>query len=170
MQSSTAQQIGGATPAIRLSTQCKRLADRLKGRSLSVRHLQEELQGSNFALALLLFAAPFCVPLDIPGLSMPFGGSIVLIGLRYAAGLNLWLPSWVRKREIPAGHGQRLLSLLYEIMRKFERITRPRLETICTGRTSRLVFGSTVALCGFVLCLPYRFYFPIRFPHGASLC
>jgi hypothetical protein len=93
MQSPTAQQISAAPPAIRLSTLFKRPADRLKGRPLSLRHLQEELQGSDFALALLLFAAPFCVPLDIPGLSMPFGVSIVLIGLRYAAGFNLWLPS-----------------------------------------------------------------------------
>lgn len=163
--STTAQHLTSAQPKPRLSERLKRLAEELKDRPLRIHRLQEELHGSDFALILLLFVTPFCLPIDIiPGLSIPCGLAVASIGFRYAAGLNLWLPDWIRKREIRPGHAQRLFSLLAGILRKFERITRPRWQTICMGNLARLVFGLVIASWGLVMCLPLPIPFTNSIP------
>jgi hypothetical protein len=58
---------------------------------MTVDQLQTGLRGRGVAMLLLLLALPFCV-IPIPGLSIPFGIAVLLIGIRIAFRQKPWLP------------------------------------------------------------------------------
>ena len=59
------------------------------------------LKWRGFPLFLILFSLPFCLPIQIPGTSTPFGIALAFMGLRVAFGKKLWWPkSWL-ERDVP---------------------------------------------------------------------
>ena len=55
-----------------------------RGPSLTLGQIERLLEGHGYELLLLFLALPFCFPISIPGLSLPFGLVIILIGWRLA--------------------------------------------------------------------------------------
>src|SRR6266403_2498324 len=69
----------------RLSTDLETLHARVKDRALTLAEVKQALKGRGSAILLILLALPFCF-VAIPGLSMPFGIAIGLIGASLAIG------------------------------------------------------------------------------------
>jgi hypothetical protein len=78
----------------RLSTDRETLHARLKDKALTLAELKQALKGRGSAILLILLALPFCF-VAIPGLSMPFGIAIGLIGACLAIGREPWLPGFI---------------------------------------------------------------------------
>ena len=90
-----------------MKIKCNLLADRLnqlltqfKGQSVSVKIVVEALAGRGQAVLLVLLVLPFCLPIQIPGLSTPFGIILIFIGLRIALGHRAWIPQSLLNKEI----------------------------------------------------------------------
>jgi hypothetical protein len=93
------------------------------------------------------FAIAFVVLLGVPALPLPTGGVThvfeviaVLLGLELLVGRRqVWLPQrWCRLKLAPEG---RFLRTLLRVIRRLERVSRPRLRRLFGHRLSNAVFG-----------------------------
>lgn len=98
------------------------------------------------------FAVLFVVLLGVPALPLPTGGVThvfeiiaVLVALQLVVGLrHVWLPARWSRREIAGPRQQRFIAGLMRLIRRLERISRPRLKFLFGRRISNAVFGVVV--------------------------
>jgi hypothetical protein len=101
------------------------------------------------------FAVLFVVLLGVPALPLPTGGVThafeviaLLLALQLIAGRDMiWLPDRWRRIDLAAGEKrQRLLGSLVRLIRRLERLSRPRGRFLFDHRLSNLVFGLVAAV------------------------
>jgi hypothetical protein len=98
------------------------------------------------------FAILFVVLLGVPALPLPTGGAThvfeiiaVLLAAQLIAGRQaIWLPNRWRNLELAGDRQQRFLAALMRMIRRLERISRPRLRFLFDHRLSNIVFGVLV--------------------------
>lgn len=98
------------------------------------------------------FALLFVLLLGVPALPLPTGGAThvfeiiaVLLALQLIAGSRrIWLPERWRQIELAGKRQQRFLSGLLKLIRRLERLSRPRLRFLFDRRLSNIVFGLLV--------------------------
>ena len=102
------------------------------------------------------FAILFVVLLSVPALPLPTGGAThvfeiiaILLAAQLIAGRDhIWLPKRWRALELAGDRQQRFIAALMRLIRRLERISRPRLRFLFDHRLSNIVFGLLVtALC-----------------------
>jgi hypothetical protein len=103
-----------------LSADLEVLHDRLKGKSLTIGELKQGLKARGSAMLLVLLAFPFCF-IAIPGLSMPFGIAICLIGTCLVIGREPWLPRCIMRRRLSTARLAQLLSEAIKMARQLEK-------------------------------------------------
>ena len=141
-----------------LSTDLETLHARVKGKPITLAELKHALQSRGSAMLLILLALPFCF-VAIPGLSMPFGIAISLIGACLTIGREPWLPRFIMNRRLSTARSDQLLIGAIKIARRLEKFVRPRLRFLHAGAgMSRLIgFGIVIAGVGLMLPLPIPF-------------
>ncbi len=98
------------------------------------------------------FAILFVVLLGVPALPVPTGGAThvfeiiaVLLAAQLIAGRDvIWLPQRWCKLELAGPNQQRFIAGLMRLIRRLERISRPRLRFLFDHRLSNIVFGMLV--------------------------
>jgi hypothetical protein len=98
------------------------------------------------------FAVLFVLLLGVPALPLPTGGAThvfeviaALLALELIAGRDqVWLPDRWRKLELSGARQHRFISMLMRLIRRLERISRPRLAFLFRRRFSNIVFGLLV--------------------------
>jgi hypothetical protein len=98
------------------------------------------------------FAILFVLLLGVPALPLPTGGAThvfeiiaVLLALQLIAGRDqIWLPERWRKLELAGPRQQRFINGLMKLIRRLERLSRPRLRFLFDHRLSNIVFGLLV--------------------------
>ena len=98
------------------------------------------------------FAILFVVLLGVPALPLPTGGAThvfeiiaVLLAAQLIAGRQaIWLPNRWRNLELAGDRQQRFLAGLMRLIRRLERISKPRLRFLFDHRLSNIVFGVLV--------------------------
>jgi hypothetical protein len=98
------------------------------------------------------FALLFVLLLGVPALPLPTGGAThvfeivaVLLALQLIAGSSqIWLPRRWRAIELAGSSQQRFLAGLMKLIRRLERLSRPRLRFLFDHRLSNIVFGLLV--------------------------
>jgi hypothetical protein len=101
------------------------------------------------------FALVFVLLLGVPALPLPTGGAThvfeliaMLIALELLAGRSeVWLPRRWSRLEMASGGRRRFLHGLLALIRRLERVSRPRLRFLFDHRLSNIVFGA-LALAG----------------------
>jgi len=92
------------------------------------------------------------VLLGVPALPLPTGGAThvfeiiaVLLAAQLVAGRDhIWLPRRWRDLQLAGDRQQRFLAALMRMIRRLERISRPRLRFLFDHRLSNIVFGLLV--------------------------
>jgi hypothetical protein len=92
------------------------------------------------------------VLLGVPALPLPTGGAThvfeiiaVLLAVQLVAGRDhIWLPRRWRELQLAGKRQQRFLAALMRMIRRLERISRPRLRFLFDHRLSNVVFGLLV--------------------------
>ena len=129
---------------------------------LTLAEILEATKGRGFNLLLLFIALPFITPIPTPGVSIPFGMVIAIIGARLALGREPWLPKKLLHRELPPRLLPKLLIAGSRILRFLERFVRPRLlflhEHFIYGRLA----GLFITVAGLFMLLPL----PVPFSNG----
>jgi hypothetical protein len=131
------------TRPLRLSDQLERW---LNGKS------EKTLEGLAEAFGDKSFAFLFVLLLGVPALPVPTGGAThifeviaVLIALELIAGRHqVWLPNRWRRLELGGERRQRFLTSVMKLIRRLERISRPRFAFLFHSRLTDVVFGLLV--------------------------
>jgi hypothetical protein len=92
------------------------------------------------------------VLLGVPALPLPTGGAThvfeiiaVLLAVQLVAGRDhIWLPRRWRELQLAGKRQQRFLAALMRMIRRLERISRPRLRFLFDHRLSNIIFGLLV--------------------------
>jgi hypothetical protein len=100
------------------------------------------------------FAVVFVLLLAVPALPLPTGGAThvfeviaVLVALQLIVGrTQIWLPRRWRALDLAGPKRERFLHTLMRLIRRLERISRPRLTFLFDHRLSNAVYGVLVVL------------------------
>jgi hypothetical protein len=98
------------------------------------------------------FAILFVLLLGVPALPLPTGGAThvfeiiaMLLALESIAGrTDIWLPERWRRLELAGSKQQRFITALLKVIRRVERLSRPRLRFLFGHRASNIAFGLLV--------------------------
>ena len=91
--------LGAGPPAEELHA----LAEQFRERTVTLREVMATLGTRASGLTIVILALPFCSPISIPGLSVPFGAAIFLLGACFVIGRPPWLPPRLLAVELPLG-------------------------------------------------------------------
>lgn len=118
--------------------------------------LLQPLRTRAFGMLLLVLALPNFIPVPI-GLGAVTGVLVVGLGLQMLIGLQHPLvPGWLRRKTLPRDKVERFLARTTPLMRKLERLCKPRLDSL-TLRPWSLFSGFMLVLLGILLALPIPF-------------
>lgn len=143
-----------APPPARLSAELHQLAETFRERKVTLRELITALGERAAALLAVILALPFCAPVSIPGLSVPFGAVILLLAAGYAAGRPLWLPARLLAVELPPRFFRGLLEATSRLLGWIERRMRPRWPWLTASRGLLRLHSLAVCAGAILLLLP----------------
>lgn len=99
----------------------------------------------SFAILFVLLLGVSALPLPTGGATHVFEIIAVLLSLELIAGREqIWLPARWRRLEVAGERQQRLITALMKLIRRLERVSRPRLALLFDHRVSNIVFGLLV--------------------------
>ena len=98
------------------------------------------------------FAILFVLLLGVPALPIPTGGAThvfeviaVLLALQLIAGRDeIWLPRKWRAKSLVGDKSRKFMTTLMKLIRRLERLSKPRLRFLFNHRLSNIVFGVLV--------------------------
>jgi len=80
-----------------------------------------------FGVLMAFLCLPFVQPIPLPGLSIPFGVALMLLGAQIIIRKHRpWLPRRMLALKLPQKFGTRLIGFLAKVFRPLEKIVRPR--------------------------------------------
>jgi hypothetical protein len=81
-----------------------------------------------FGVLMAFLCLPFVQPIPVPGLSIPFGLALMLLGAQIAIRKHRpWLPQRMLRLKLPRKAGTRIIGVIARIFNPLEKIVRPRL-------------------------------------------
>jgi hypothetical protein len=99
----------------------------------------------SFAILFVLLLGPSALPLPTGGATNVFEIIAMLLALQLIVGRDqIWLPQRWRKLELAGNKQQRFITALMKMIRRLERLSRPRLRFLFDHRLSNIVFGLLV--------------------------
>jgi hypothetical protein len=132
--------------------------------AISIEELLHILPGKGLALIAIILSLPFCQPVQILGMSTPFGLCIGFIGLRMAFGRHAWLPNRLLKLSISPSIMEKIVDKTLWLINKMKRWIHPRLGFLSYYPPIHLMNGLLISFLGLILALPL----PIPFSNITS--
>jgi hypothetical protein len=123
-------------------------------RRIPISELVALLSGRGMSLVLIFLCLPFCQPLQIPGVAIPFGLMCSLIGIRIALGKGIWLPKRILKKSLSSSLIGKIASKGITVAKKINRFIHPRLMWVCANRIMNIFNGLLIFVMGIFLALP----------------
>jgi len=136
-----------------ISTDIHSLLDVANGKPMSLAEIEAHLKDRGYALLVLFLAAPFPIP-SIPGLSLPFGIAIMLIGIAFMLRRRPRLPGFILRRKVAFATLQKVVPFVGRLMQWLEHRMKPRLNFFLAGPVMTSLFGLGIISGGFFLALP----------------
>lgn len=141
-------------PLRRLSDDLHALSVAFSDHAVTVGEVMEKLGARASALLIVICCLPFCSPITIPGMSTPFGLVVLILSLRFAAGLPPWLPARLRAVRLPPRFFARVLEAGSKVVGWIERQLRPRWDWLTDARWKIRLHTLVVAAAAVLLLLP----------------
>lgn len=132
----------------------KQIETKIDEGPMTLRGLLETMEGRGKAIVLLLFSLPFCQPIQIPGLSIPFGLAIFWIGVRLGLGRKMWIPKSIGDKQLSSKGLKKCVKKGIWLIKKIQRLAHPRLVFLCETPVFHAINGFVIALLGLFLALP----------------
>jgi hypothetical protein len=127
----------------KISEQLERWLGGDGGRTLG--SLIEVFEQKSFAILFVLLLGVSALPLPTGGATHVFEVIAVLLALELIGGRErIWLPRRWQRLELAGERQRRFIAALMRMIRRLERISRPRLRFLFNHRLSNIVFGLLV--------------------------
>ena len=134
-------------------------------RTVSVGDMIDAFEHRSLGVLMTVFSLIAAIPIigGIPGMSILTGTLILLaIGQSFVGGGSLWMPDAVRRRSLERQKYDKALKKSRPWLERVDRVVRPRLTALSSGRANRWVISIAAAL------LALTFY-PLAFiPWGVT--
>ncbi len=121
------------------------------------------LRGRGVDVLIVLLALPFCTPIPLPGLSVPFGIVLSLFGFRIALRQKPWLPKRLLEKKIPVSTLHKIIPASLKAASYIEKALHPRLRFFSRWASFHVVNGIVITLSGLLLSAPLP---PLPFANG----
>ncbi len=122
--------------------------------ALSIEKILKIMHGKGRALIMMILALPFCQPLQIPGLSTPFGLIIAFLGLRTLFGNGILLPKFLIEKKLKRKTVEKIIKSGLALVRKLKKVLHPRLIFLCQSKSMRVFNEICIVFLGLFLALP----------------
>jgi hypothetical protein len=136
----------------RLGDDLQALVDDAAGKPISLGRMIEVLGDRGHAVLIIILTAPFLV-LPIPGISTAFGAAIFALGACVMLGIRPWLPRFIAKRQLSSEKLSRLVAGVERVLRKVEKVCRPRMLWL-THKAWHWLIGFSLCAAAVALALP----------------
>ena len=133
----------------------KNLDKTLSAERVSVDHLLDALHERGFGFLLLLFAAPMALPIPVPPvINVMLASPLILLTAQQALGRHtIWLPKWMRKKDISREKMSKMIQGLLPWFDRLEKIVKPRMKFMTSGVFSHLI-GFLGLIMALAVCIP----------------
>lgn len=121
---------------------------------IKVKEILLILSGKGYAALLIVLSLPFCIPIQIPGLSTPFGVILAFLGLRIAFAKRPWLPSWILEKNIKTSVVQNLVKKTIQIVKYMQKVLDQRLVFLTQSPVFHRLNGIIIFFLALLLSLP----------------
>lgn len=121
---------------------------------ISIGELLQILSGKSSSILLILLVLPFCLPIQIPGVSTPFGLMTMFVGFRMIFGKDLWLPKRLLTTTVSSKHLRMVARKGLVVINKMKRFITPRMVWIFYIPFIGIFDGILISVLGFLLALP----------------
>ena len=130
------------------------LAERARGRDVTVGEILAALKDRGFGVFMILFALPNAV---IPGISFILGAPVVLFALQLAFGQReVWLPEFMRRQKLSPALFEKVAARVETFLVWVEKRSMPRWWSIVSGPGERFL-GLYIAVVAAFLMMPVPF-------------
>jgi hypothetical protein len=124
-------------------------------KTIKLKEIFEILAGRGYAALFVILSLPFCIPIQIPGVSTPFGLLLAFLGLRHAFAQRLWWPQWILEKEVSSEKTRHLMEKgihFFEKHKKF--LSFDRLKFVTQNALFHRINGILIFFLGLLLSLP----------------
>ena len=141
-----------ARPELRLSISLRRIVEEASpDKPLTLGLIIDSTGERAFGVLMAFICLPFVQPIPIPGLSIPFGLALVLLGAQIAIRKHRpWLPRRTLGYRLPQQFSTRLITFVARVFNPLERLIRPRLFFM-QNPVSMVVVGLALCVDGILL-------------------
>ncbi len=141
-------------PEVRMSAALASAEAAVRDPAVTLRELLGMLGEQGLLVFCGVLAAPFLLPLTVPGMSTVLGLPMLLIGFAVMASRVPWLPERLLNRSLPAPTVRSVLGRVRGWAERFEHLVRPRLLGLTGGRLVSFVNGGLVIVAVLLLMAP----------------
>jgi hypothetical protein len=141
-------------PEVRMSAALASAASAVRDPAVSLRELLVLLGEQGLLVFCGVLAAPFLLPITVPGMSTVLGLPMLLIGFAVMVSRVPWLPARMLNRSLPAPTVRSVLGRVRGWAERFEHLVRPRLLGLTGGRAINFVNGALVIAAVVLLMAP----------------
>lgn len=140
------------TDQLRLSDQLAKVGESIRGGSTTIEELLEAVGKKAHCLMVLLLSAPFL--LTAPGVSMPFGIMVAVVGLAMVLDRDVWVPQRLRGKRVQGKAALRFISAAEHAFRWIGRFIKPRGALLQRFSPLGRLNGLAIGINGVLLALP----------------
>lgn len=141
-------------PEVRLSAALAAAAASVRDPAVTLRDLLASLGEQGLLVFCGVLAAPFLLPVTVPGMSTVLGLPMLLIGFAVMVSRVPWLPARLLNHSLPAATVRNVLTKVRGWAERFEHLVRPRWLALTGGRAVNVVNGMLVIAAVLLLMAP----------------
>jgi hypothetical protein len=141
-------------PEVRMSAALAAAEAAVHDPAVTLRELLVLLGEQGLLVFCGVLAAPFLLPVTVPGMSTVLGLPMLLIGFAVMVSRVPWLPARLLGRSLPAATVRTVLAKVRSWSERFEHLVRPRLLGLSGGRAINAVNGALIIAAVLLLMAP----------------
>ena len=141
-------------PEVRMSAALAGAAASVRDPAVSLRELLAALGEQGLLVFCGVLAAPFLLPVTVPGMSTVLGLPMLLIGFAVMVSRVPWLPERLLSHSLPAATVRGVLDRVRGWAERVEHLVRPRWLGLTGGRAVNALNGALVIVAVLLLMAP----------------
>lgn len=141
-------------PEVRMSAALAAAVASVRDPAVTLRDLLAFLGEQGLLVFCGVLAAPFLLPVTVPGMSTVLGLPMLLIGFAVMVSRVPWLPERLLNHSLPAVTVRNVLQKVRGWAERFEHLVRPRWLALTGGRAINVLNGVLVILAVLLLMAP----------------
>ncbi|MGZ3632754.1 MAG: exopolysaccharide biosynthesis protein [Parachlamydiaceae bacterium] len=122
--------------------------------TIELRTIFNILAGKGYAALFILLSFPFCMPIQVPGFSTPFGSVLGFLSLRYIFAKRLWWPEWILSKQFSGKVIAKMTEKTIHIVKAFKKVSRSRLTILTQNAFLHRLHGVVIFALSLLLLLP----------------